>query len=1739
MKRILGLDLGTNSIGWAVVEIDHEQRIVRIIALGSRILPMDAGEISKFESDSKLKSSAADRTTFKSTRKNISRFLLRRDRLHCVLNLLEMLPEHYKLDIDFLNEKGKRSGKFKKGKEPKLAYLIDKNGKTKFYFEQAYCEMEAEFRNVHPELFYEKTRGKKHKQTQIPYDWTLYYLRKKGLTKELTKEELAWVTMSFLQKRGYEKVMGLDEKEQNTEDFSETVNAKVDSVELQDENPQTGLNKYHIKLADEYGNIVFEYDEEASFQITQKDEFKQIEKISKFDKSNDEVIKSVEFIISEIKNIEIIDVINIYERKKDKTAFEIKLSSGWCYELLSQYIPKIKGERKDFIISTCFDQRGIIKKRSIKMPSEDDWQLEKLKTETSIENYNLKHNTCGVASYIYNALLQNPNQKIKAGLVTTIEREYYKQELEEILKVQKEFHAELKDIQKYKEALLLLYPNNETHRNTLGKQDFSTLLSDDIIFYQRDLKTKKSLIKNCPYEEHYYWDKETGERKSVPIKCIAKSNPLYQEFRVWQFIKRLRIIKLETENEFQEKLINQDVTEQVLTIPVKEELFGYLNNKKEITQEVLLKKLFPKKDEYKEYKWNFEEDHNEPCNETRYNFVLRLKRIKGFDWESFLNARTKTHESNGIKLNPNVLIDGCTNEYLLWHFFYSVIKHEERITGLPSLVEKLLNNANIDLSFKDKVVETLCSISTYKNEYGTYSEKAIKKLLPFLRLGKYWSQEEVERIKPEGPIKVEVLAKENIQDRITDLQGLWVSSACYIVYGRYSEVGEVNKWTQPRDILNYLKNEFVQNSLNNPVVEKVIREMLLVVHDIWTNFGDVESCIINEDGEEIKTYQKFFDQINIEIGTSLKKNNKEKDIENKRNKENRLANERAIALLKELKSVYKKADIKEKSPFQQEKMKILEAGIVDAIKYDKEEKTYNFEVETSEKRFTKKEIKDLLKKEVSKISKTDIERYRLWLEQRYLSPYTGKPISLSNLFDRAKYEIEHVFPQERVTLNSYKNKVISETNVNKAKGAMTGYEFILKCDGKCFYQGQEIKLLKPDQYVEHVQTYITDKEKQEILLSKDIPNKFGNNQLNNSRYIAKLAMSLLGNIVREEGEKEFKSKNVLVVSGGVTSRLKRDWQLDETWNELVKPRFIRMNELLNTNSFGEERTIEGHRVFVPTIPDSEVNKKRIDHRHHALDALIVALTTNNQVNYINNISSLDINSERKKERWDLKAKYMGSKKNSDNSKEQFFLPPMQYKQGDSIITYKYAFKKSEPQNVLKYVVLEALQNTLVTFKQKNRVLRQRVNWIQHPDHKNGAQEEGLNLKKKYSVRQSLHKATYYGMREIMPKPIEDAIDKPEKIVENRIRLLIRKYTEEGMSKTDIISELKKTDSVVYVRERCATTQWSHSLDYFANIREKEDGKDKKKEKSGKSAITREIETVADITIQNILKKHLAKYDSVKLSIVEAVEFYDDIVNEEQKSIVDKYLKEGKSSKDLIEVFSRGKIFEDKQIIQNPQIAFSADGIKALNDNLIDLNNGKKHKPIYKVQMVQAFGKMFPVSDPDHSEPKSSKNKQFVISDSGSNNYCGIYKSAEGKTKIYVPSLRATIDSYRNNEDLFPERHPDDSSYYYKFTLSPLDLVYIPTVDEMENLHFGAVIDYSRIFVVNDFNDAGVVYFRPYSFANPIVEKEVDYRMDEKGKLIGSFSDKTASFEGRSIRDNCFPIKVDRLGNIIELNGNKL
>lgn len=135
----------------------------------------------------------------------------------------------------------------------------------------------------------------------------------------------------------------------------------------------------------------------------------------------------------------------------------------------------------------------------------------------------------------YDTLLQQPNQKIKGKLVRTIERNFYKEELQKIIATQISFHTALQERSNYKKCCDALYENNEMYKQSISNKDFNYLLVDDILFYQRPLKSKKSEISDCTLEFRKYT--LNGEIKPEAIKCIAKSHPLFQEFRLWQWIK--------------------------------------------------------------------------------------------------------------------------------------------------------------------------------------------------------------------------------------------------------------------------------------------------------------------------------------------------------------------------------------------------------------------------------------------------------------------------------------------------------------------------------------------------------------------------------------------------------------------------------------------------------------------------------------------------------------------------------------------------------------------------------------------------------------------------------------------------------------------------------------------------------------------------------------------------------------------------------------------------------------------------------------------------------------------------------------------------------------------------------------------------------------------------------------------------------------------------------------------------
>lgn len=1515
MKKILGLDLGTNSIGWAVVNADDElDKVTGIVAAGSRIIPMTAEELKAFNSaDTSKQSKCAARTQFRSIRRNIERTKLRRSRLLRVLNALGFLPEHFASQID-------RYGNLIDGKEPKLAWHKDAQGKMQFLFKASFEQMVHEFHNVHPELV--------ANNKLIPYDWTLYYLRKKALRQRITKEELAWILLSFNQKRGYYQLRGEDDdKEGERKEFMEL---KVLDVKPED-NP----------------------------------------------------------------------------KGKGKQWFIAQLENGLVYRSTNSRLPLWQGKTKAFIVTYKLDADGTIKKDkdgndccSMTMPqSDDDWNLLKEKTKKDIDNSGKT-----VGEYIYDAILSKPDVKIRGGLVRTIERRFYKDELRQILATQCSLHDELHNRELYDKCINVLYASNDAYRQSISERDFVYLFLDDIIFYQRPLKSKTSLIADCPFEVRH--DKDG---KKIPVKCAPKSHPLFQEFRIWQFMANLRILCRECVVDGHSKT-DIDVTQQHLgTETQRLKLFNYLNDRKSVKQKDLLGFIFGK-NETERYRWNYVDDPDKeyPCNPTRADMLAVLKKLEKL---------TGTH----IGLLPTWrepcgTHEGEIKETDLWHILYSVTSMSELKAALHTFAHR--NN------LPDEFVDEAAKIKPYERDYAAYSLKAIKKLLPLMRCGEMWSYDNIDsatRQRIENLVNGEF--DETISNRVReksihitspyDFKGLPQWLACYVVYNRHSEAGTDAKWKTPDDMHGFITT-FKHGSLRNPVVEQVVLETLRIVADIWQQHGTI-------------------DEIHVELGREMK-NPADK---RKRIYQTVVANENTNARIREMMNYLSKAEygiknLRPESPYQQELLKLYleNAYLADECEQDDLDSI-----------LSKTEYNDVPQEPTN----DEIKRIR------YISPYTGQIIPLSRLFTR-DYEIEHVIPQSRFFDDSFSNKVICEAAVNKLKDKLLGYEFIKSHHGAIVDCGcnRTVKILDVDAYERLVaKLYATNKAKREKLMMEDIPDTFIARQLNDSRYMSRYILSLLSRIVRDDVEQESTSKHVIPVNGAITDRLKQDWGVNNKWNELILPRFERMNKITGTGDF---TYVNKEGKVVPTVPINQMkgfNKKRIDHRHHAMDAIVIACTTRSHVNLLNNESARTGNREM---RYALSSKL--------RRKEDVVIDGVK----------KTVFKFYMPWDSFPADVLSTLQGIIVSFKNKVRIIQKSANKYTRFVEKDGVKNKVVDRQdssRNVTVRKSLHKDTVFGLVNIRRKKIvriASAVDTPSMIVNKELKDIVHRLIEK-YGNADRVKKHLKDNAVMYSQFDLNKVE----IYEFTNatkdpmVATRADLVSKFSDISGKeSKILQRIEEITDTGIQKILLAHL------------------------------------EANRD------------------NLDFAFSPEGLVQMNENIALLNGGVPHKPIVKARFMEPLGMKHPKGN------SGCKIAQYVEAQKGTNLFYAIYIDSNGK-RIF--STIPLIESIALQEaGLSPVATQDENGNRLLFYLSPGDLVYVPTAEEIEMGMIAEEIDKNRIYKAVSFNGAQAFFIKS-SVATSIIDK----------KEYGPLNKMERSITDEMIKAICIPIKVDRLGNIIMLN----
>lgn len=1212
---------------------------------------------------------------------------LRRERLLRVLGKLCFLPEHFKNEIDF----EEHPGKFKNHGEPLLPYRKSGSGKNEFIFMDSFNEMLADFKESQPELV---EGGKK-----IPYDWVIYYLRKKALSRAVKREELAWIILNFNAKRGYYQLRG-DELETAAE-------------------------------------------------------------------------KNEEYMMLEVARVEKMDP---DKKRRGYDWYLITYENGATQRKLGKIAPRNVGDKVEVIVTTTYDKDGNVAldkdgrpKIKLRSPREDDWALMKKRTE-----HDLEQSQQSVGAYVYDSLLANPAGKVRGKLIRTIERKYYKDELISILNKQKEFIPELNDRSKYMDCVRELYRNNEAHVGSLSDGDFTRLFVDDIIFYQRPLKSKKSTVADCPYEQYHYVNKESGEIVNMPIKVISKSHPLYQEFRLWHFIRDLKIYQ--REGNINGKLkTDVDVTADYIKDENDvEALFEYLNGLKEVSNDTLLKHFGLSA---KSHRWNYVESKAYPCNETRWS------------------------------INRDGCLDVC-GEIALWHILYSVDD--------PVLLRKALKAFAVKNGMdEEKFVEKYIHTKPFESDYGAYSEKALKKVLPLMRTGKRWDagaigMHTLDRIQAiidgRGEQYIYESAEKNrfSLKQVDDFKALPLWFAEYVVYGKKEEY---TVWKSPADIDYYLRFCFKQHSLRNPVVEAILGESLRVVRDIWSVYGKI-------------------DEVHVEMGRDLKQSADRRKDDAEKMLKNERTNQRIRTLLQEFANPDCGIEnVRPHSPSQLELLKIYEADIL--CNEDVPEELVD--------------VFNNLGNATKHVAHNDVMRYKLWLEQKYRSPYTGDVIPLSKLFTPA-YEIEHIIPQSRYFDDSLNNKVICESEVNKLKDNSLAYEFIQNKHGQII--GGH-KVLDQQQYEDFVkQHYANNRPKMRKLLMEDIPADFINRQLNDSRYIARKTIEILSNVVRQttadgkvaDNDKGAVSVNVIASNGAITDRLKKEWGITQVWDHIITPRFERLNRITGTGNFGQWMNAGGKRYFQINIPIEQsagFSKKRIDHRHHAMDAIVIACATRDHINYLNNSAAA---ASAKKLRYDLQHKLCFKEKTDGNG--------------------NYVWKFNKPWDTFTQDVEAELRRVIVSFKQNLRVINKMTNHFWH--YENGRKVLAKQLKGDgWAVRKSLHKATVSGavrLQGIKKVSLKEALKDWHQIKDKNIRKAIK----------GLIAGYKKFDETVILR-------------YFKDRKYMLDGKDISKvevfvlpKEADLSAVRCELDisfdekkiaSVSDSGIRSILLNYLKEHDN--------------------------------------------------------------------------------------------------------------------------------------------------------------------------------------------------------------------------------------------------------------------------------------
>ncbi|MDZ4667428.1 MAG: HNH endonuclease domain-containing protein [bacterium] len=1222
MKKILGLDIGTTSIGWAIIEATDEKKVNEITgytsetdinnnrigiykdAVGVRIIAQDTERFDRGltlnDSKGTTLTPTASRRVKRGVRRMNNRYKLRRDKLTKVLSSIGLEP--------------------------------DKN-------------------------YYTNEIGKRGENNDIGK--AIYQLRYKAIKEEISLAEMGRILMQLNQLRGYssdrfKKDEGEATKKGDKEIFTSTV--------LSSEGPITHDQKYHrFKITFEDGNIGWE--------------IRKIENVESIFKVNNELC-SYSF---KEKNEAIDGSFQIEKEKEvDKNSYAYRKK-------------EVNDSIKDFIdvtngtVGSFFYQKVYVEKSKDRVRNNHvnrDWYEDEFNKIWDIQFE--KH--------------KSHFEKINIEDIVKIAFKDYSAILNEVLK-----KAGIKEQLKYliKDKIIYFQRPWQQSKNK-GQCEFEK------IKIKKEITIKGTGTKELVEE---YIGRSVIPR-SHPLFQEFKIWQQINNVRIYLNTPDEKVDLFNNNDEFR-KHITKSIEE------VKELLYKTLQKSKTPSWRTFVKETLDVKfllDEDKDLKKGYYQFTNEETGEVQNAFFTvnfrKQKKDKTYEDIKLKGNTTKvalqnilTDKSEDWFLTIHSEKQNISNLQLLWEIIYDITNSD---------ANKVAEIINKHFDFDKEICIKLANIKFDDSGMAKLSAKAIKQLIPLMSNGSNLTEKATKKIT--SLIKLNNSEDEKTKDKDDKLESLkniisdkkarlklsgyalksdykylnyWEAAA--VIYGTHS-----SKFTSKKDYISRVK----PHSMNNPIVEKIVNETISIVNEIRKVYG--------------------FDEVRIELSRELKASMQERQQMWEAMNNGYEKNEWAKQMLREIKSGNPGLDAETSTRSNLDKIKIIEDVVKFQNQDEYKKKQKEYKLDEPSKAEIKKYLMWLeqnfkcpytnqpipLSDVFARGKVVEIEHI-IPRERYYLNSYVNKVITWAevnqtkaNHGNRTAYEfIVSNRQEETITLKD--NRVLYKVTPEAWK------EHVEKMFPK---GGKRINLLRKEipedpinrtlnetQYINkklkeklaelvgESKVWITSGAVTDILrerwhlngvMKELLRNRYENFEMPTGKKVFQLAtieeqelflneMKMVldseENFViykKQIGKKLFEFKTLEEISA-ICEDLEKVILANkkEGAKKLIPYKYASSEDAYETKSLTYFTT----HLNTKTQKEEDVEifagySKRVDHRHHALDAIIIACTKQNHIQYINTLNAIntaDVENENSKK---LKYKAIKDDVCLENSSKNFITP---------------------------------------------------------------------------------------------------------------------------------------------------------------------------------------------------------------------------------------------------------------------------------------------------------------------------------------------------------------------------------------------------------------------------------------------------------------------------------------------------